>query len=104
MEALTSTKGKRREEPSMMGGDLFISSYQIPPTEEITIEQFQDWAMNRIRVLKEIDNAKVSGIVGKQYQDRIDSVVRQYLSLKSEEDVQRDIISHFVLRLAFCKP
>lgn len=54
-------------------------------------------------MLKEIDAAKAAGLRGNEYHNRITTCLSKYLRLQTEEDIKKDIVSHFVLRLAYCK-
>jgi len=77
-----------------------LSFYRIPPTEEISVQEFETFALDRIRVLKEIENENISGL---DYYSKIEKVISNYLPLQNAADVRKDVISHFALRFAFCK-
>lgn len=108
-----------------------LSFYNRPPFEEITIEQFEEWALDRLRgalakaVLvamftdKLIDiNAVLADIEALLTRNRpVDEIakvlaprLKQYLPLSSNTahvdllaERRKDHIGHFVLRLAFCR-
>lgn len=86
-------------------------SYDVPPREDITLEDFEIWAIERLRVLGEIE----SSLVRNRTYDELRSVTslqcKKYLPLSSnsaisvdrEAERRKDHVSHFVLRLAFCR-
>lgn len=86
-------------------------SYDVPPQEDITLEDFEMWAIERLRVLGEIE----SSLVRNRTYDELRSVTslqcKKYLPLNSnsaisvdrEAERRKDHVSHFVLRLAFCR-
>jgi DNA primase large subunit len=90
---------------------LTYLSYDIPPLEDITLEDFEIWAIDRLRVLGEIE----SSLVRNRPYDEMRSVTTQqckkYLPLNSssaisvdrDEERRKDHVSHFILRLAFCR-
>lgn len=80
------------------------SFYLVPPTEEVTIEEFEQCSMDRLRVLKELDAMRAQGLKGSELENRLDELLRKHLPLHTQEGIRRDVISHFALRLAYCKP
>eukprot|EP01125_Pyxidicula_operculata_P020534 TRINITY_DN7608_c0_g1_i1.p1 TRINITY_DN7608_c0_g1~~TRINITY_DN7608_c0_g1_i1.p1 ORF type:complete len:466 (-),score=86.95 TRINITY_DN7608_c0_g1_i1:189-1586(-) len=88
-----------------------ISFYNTPPTENISLEEFESFAIDRLKVLKEIDNLKLRGCKSEEFLNRMSVVLTKYLYIpRSENDpsfyesVRKDVVSHFTLRLAYCKP
>ena len=91
---------------------LNAPSYDKPPIEDITIEEFETAALDRLRVLAEIESCYARNRTFKEMQSVImDNVCQKYLELNRTThqtklvDVERrkDHIGHFVLRLAFCR-
>lgn len=99
--------------PSRRGpmSDVYLCSYDKPPLEDITIEEFETCAIDRLRVLAEIE----SSFARNRPYDELKAVTlaqcQKYLPLHSstastvDRDAERrkDHIGHFVLRLAFCR-
>eukprot|EP01116_Phalansterium_solitarium_P005100 TRINITY_DN1640_c0_g2_i6.p1 TRINITY_DN1640_c0_g2~~TRINITY_DN1640_c0_g2_i6.p1 ORF type:complete len:487 (-),score=145.77 TRINITY_DN1640_c0_g2_i6:138-1550(-) len=94
-----------------------LSFYNVPPIEEISVDDFESMALDRIKVLKEIDNAKIRGLKPDEYNHRMEEVCAKHLPLPTETDeqleyfrdknirqIRKDVISHFILRLAYCRP
>ncbi|GBG87422.1 hypothetical protein CBR_g45479 [Chara braunii] len=77
--------------------------YQTPPSEEVTLESLEEFALDRLRVLKSIEDAKSRG----KRPDEMDALVhglwRKHMRCATPaETAQKDVVSHFILRLAYC--
>ncbi|KAI0831416.1 DNA primase large subunit [Trametes gibbosa] len=92
---------------------LQLNFYDKPPIYDITIEEFETFALDRLRVLAEIEASYARNRTFEELTKVIKAICDKYLPLRStcrvgEEhslDVERrkDHIGHFVLRLAFCR-
>ncbi|EJF65965.1 DNA primase, large subunit [Dichomitus squalens LYAD-421 SS1] len=88
-----------------------LNFYDRPPVEEITIEQFETAALDRLRVLAEIESCFARNRTFEEMGKVIVGIWDKYLPLHSstahlerlEEERRKDHIGHFVLRLAFCR-
>lgn len=78
---------------------LRVSFYTFPPTEEIRVDEFVQWAKDRLEVLKEIDKGISNGC---GFTSRLRASLAKFLPLCDRSDIRKDVISHFILRLAFC--
>eukprot|EP01104_Vermistella_antarctica_P004983 TRINITY_DN15397_c0_g1_i1.p1 TRINITY_DN15397_c0_g1~~TRINITY_DN15397_c0_g1_i1.p1 ORF type:complete len:507 (-),score=115.25 TRINITY_DN15397_c0_g1_i1:87-1607(-) len=98
--------GKKERSAADPAFEKRLSLYGIPPTQNVNLEDFQEYAQDRLKVLKEIDAASVRGIKGDALMQRIEEVVRKFLPLRNnfDGDIQKDVVSHFTLRLAYCRP
>ncbi|KAI0079949.1 DNA primase large subunit [Panus rudis PR-1116 ss-1] len=88
-----------------------LNFYDRPPIEDISIEEFESCALDRLRVLTEIE----SSFARNRPWDELKSVAltqcEKYLPLHSstaiaiDRDAERrkDHVGHFILRLAFCR-
>lgn len=125
MNFIASKKLKKANEiVSLKLLDLYphdLSMYKIPPTEEITLTEMQEIAYERVQLLKIIEQATGKGHIShtKEWKDCIISDItkaglKKYLRLiksmgsnnVTEACVQArriDHISHFILRLAYCR-
>ena len=81
--------------------------YQQPPTGQISLEEFEQFSLNRRRLLKAIDAARTRGMKGADFDDLIrkesDDIMPIHMGHSFEEDMRRDNISHHALRLTYCK-
>ncbi|KAI9296106.1 hypothetical protein K502DRAFT_323989 [Neoconidiobolus thromboides FSU 785] len=93
--------------------DSYVSElnwYNQAPEEEITIEEFETFAIDRLSVLKALEAANIRKKVGKELEEIFLRVSREHLPLahiSSTADnykiLRKDHISHFILRLVFCR-
>ncbi|VDK71141.1 unnamed protein product [Onchocerca ochengi] len=92
--------------------DLNLQMYLEPPTEDITLHEFQELALNRLRVLKVVEQVKDRFPRGTEAINN--ELTKQLLKMmpiacgccpfeELESERKRDVISHFILRLAFCQ-
>jgi DNA primase large subunit len=88
------------------------SSYDVPPLYDVTIEEFETSALDRLRILAEIESSAVRNRTWDELQKVTVAQCEKYLPLHSTKEKalssvdaerKRDQLSHFVLRLAFCR-
>ncbi|KAL9939023.1 hypothetical protein V8E36_001836 [Tilletia maclaganii] len=88
-----------------------LSFYNLPPTQEITLWQFETWAIDRLRVLADIESSQARNRTYPEMRDLIKETSKTYLPLNAntataqplQQEREKDHVSHFVLRLAFCR-
>ncbi|KAI9777919.1 MAG: hypothetical protein M1839_008454 [Geoglossum umbratile] len=88
-----------------------LTFYDSPPTSEITLEQFEQWATDRLRVLAELETCSFRNKTQAETITHLEPLLRKYLSLSSNTssstarntERQKDHYSHFILRLAFSR-
>lgn len=89
-----------------------ISFYRLPPTTEITLDHFETYAIDRLKILIEINNLQSQGTnyidLIKLMGERIKLLMPLHASNTIEpelllEERRKDHYSHFILRLAFCR-
>ncbi|KAJ5803584.1 DNA primase large subunit [Penicillium pulvis] len=91
-----------------------LNLYDTPPTAEITLEQFEQWAIDRLKVLAEIEACSYRNKTPAETATHITPLLDKYLPLGSntsasngtvdqrlKNERQKDHYSHFILRLAF---
>ncbi|KAH7309505.1 eukaryotic and archaeal DNA primase, large subunit-domain-containing protein [Stachybotrys elegans] len=86
-----------------------LNFYTQPPTADITIEQFEQWAIDRLRVLAELEACSFRNRTPAETAAHMEPILEKYLRLDSNssgsskilEQRQKDHYSHFILRLAF---
>jgi DNA primase large subunit len=95
----------------ILGLHSLSTSYDKPPLYDVTIEDFETCALDRLRVLAEIESSAARNrswedtktVTRNQYMKylRLDSLSHD---LEEQELLRRyDHLGHFVLRLAFCR-
>lgn len=85
-----------------------LNFYIKPPPLEVTIEEFEGFALDRLQVLRAIETASLRN---RDVKTEIQKTVEEYLPLKTNssksdslyEERRKDHVSHFVLRMAYCR-
>lgn len=89
-----------------------ISFYDQPPLEEITLEEFELWAIDRLKVLIEIESCIARSKTLKEIESIIKPLLLKYLPMTSasssnqlvtQQERKKDLYSHYILRLVFCR-
>lgn len=101
-----------------------VCLYKLPPTDDIKIQEFEDLALERLKVLRILEQAssKALRLLSDDWKEFVNAELSReglkgYLRLcttssssaatgKKEVELQarrRDYISHFILRLAYCR-
>jgi DNA primase large subunit len=87
-----------------------LNFYSVPPTADITLEQFEQWAIDRLRVLAELEACAFRNRSQEETAAHMKPLLEKYLPLhanssgasaKLGEERMKDHYSHFILRLAF---
>lgn len=105
-------KLSHRSNPVLRGSskvdDLeLLNFYHDAPQEEISIDEFENFALDRLQLLRGIEILRSRGIGGTEFKTELERLERKLMPLRShgtsEEDARKDSIAHFILRLAYCK-
>ncbi|MCJ1424775.1 DNA primase large subunit [Sticta canariensis] len=91
-----------------------LNLYNLPPTAEIRLEQFEQWAIDRLRILAEIEACSFRNKTPSDTAAHITPLLQKWLPLSSNSsssmgykdeklklERQKDHYSHYILRLAF---
>ncbi|KAL4780452.1 eukaryotic and archaeal DNA primase, large subunit-domain-containing protein [Aspergillus varians] len=91
-----------------------LNFYDTPPTAEITLEQFEQWAIDRLKILAEIEACSYRNKTAAETTAHITPLIQKFLPLSAntssrtgaadprlKNERQKDHYSHFILRLAF---
>ncbi|SCU85260.1 LAMI_0C10638g1_1 [Lachancea mirantina] len=100
--------GQGAEEEQKLYSSLYetkLSFYEFPPQGEITLDQFETWAIDRLKVLLEIESCIQRSKTGKETELIIKPLFQKLLPFNTDnlEDRKKDYYSHFILRLCFCR-
>lgn len=92
---------------------LRISFYDAPPLEEITLEEFETWAVDRLKILIEIESCLARGKAFKDIEATVKPLLLKFMPLspnsgavsaeKVHAERRKDYYSHYTLRLVFCR-
>ncbi|KNC83224.1 hypothetical protein SARC_04505 [Sphaeroforma arctica JP610] len=90
-----------------------LSLYNTPPNDEVSLEEFESSGYDRLRLLKAVEQARLCHPKrGPQYFKEIKKACDKYMPLGDSgarnaadvyEERRKDHLSHFVLRLAYCR-
>jgi DNA primase large subunit len=88
-----------------------LNFYAVPPTADITLEQFEQWAIDRLRVLAELEACSFRNRSPQDTATHMAPLLEKYLPLDTnssgssqlQAQRQKDHYSHFILRLAFAR-
>ncbi|PHH76036.1 hypothetical protein CDD83_4324 [Cordyceps sp. RAO-2017] len=86
-----------------------LNLYSDAPTADITLEQFEQWAIDRLRVLAELEACSYRNKTAAETAAHMKPVLDKFLPLETNSSGssrlaaqrQKDHYSHFILRLAF---
>ncbi|KAL9006452.1 MAG: hypothetical protein Q9188_000760 [Gyalolechia gomerana] len=91
-----------------------LSIYHVPPTAEIRLEDFEQWAIDRLRILAEVEACTFRNKTSAETADHIKPLLEKWLRLdpnsssaqgctdpRIQDQRRKDHYSHFILRLAF---
>ncbi len=77
-----------------------LSFYSEAPQEELTLDEFETYAFDRLRLLRKIEDFRTRGFEGKELSFKMSNIIRNFMPQK---DHRKDLVSHFILRLVFCQ-
>ncbi|KAK5087853.1 DNA primase subunit pri2 [Lithohypha guttulata] len=93
-----------------------LSLYDFPPTAEISIEEFETWAIDRLRILAELESCSFRNRSPQETAVHMEPLLKRYMPLSNnsatggahiderlKEERKKDHYSHWILRLAFCR-
>ena len=88
-----------------------LNFYTTPPTAELTLDQFEQWAIDRLRVLSEIESCLFRNKSPQELKTTLTDLTKKYLRLEANstrspelaEQRRKDHYAHFILRLAFAR-
>lgn len=80
--------------------------YAEPPNDELSLDEFEMFALDRLAVLRGIDDMLVCGLGQGQLDEQLWALVESKIPMRSrrtpgwKDDLRKDTASHFILRLA----
>ncbi|XP_059838257.1 DNA primase large subunit isoform X2 [Hypanus sabinus] len=105
-------RGKRTISPLAELYPFPVQFYDQPPSGDISLQEFESLAVERLKLLKSVENIGISYIRGSEPHNRkLENELRKLkfpYRVVSEEKLdeyemrRKDHISHFILRLAYC--
>eukprot|EP00877_Chromochloris_zofingiensis_P006868 jgi/Chrzof1/2434/Cz11g15130.t1 len=81
-----------------------LSMYKDHPTGDLSLEEFEKFALDRLRILKAIEEAKLRSKPDQTIQEDVKLLISKHLKETTlAETIRKDTISHYILRLAYCR-
>lgn len=86
-----------------------LTFYKLPPVGEITLDEFETWAIDRIKILNEIESCVARNKSYKEIESIVGPLLGTLLPLNTTNSEkllkhrQKDYYSHFILRLCFSR-
>ncbi|KAJ8439129.1 hypothetical protein Cgig2_027055 [Carnegiea gigantea] len=78
--------------------------YRAAPNLEVRLEDFELFAIDRLRVLKRISDGLSRGKKPEEIEKLVNELWKAHMRHpQASEAINKDIISHFVLRLVYCR-
>ncbi|XP_059157003.1 DNA primase large subunit-like [Physella acuta] len=112
-------KIKSKNVPKKLLDDRYphrLQLYTQPPTDTVSLQEFEELAVERLKVLKAIENIGITHQKGTaKYQELLEKEIAatklkdcflRKRNLPPEDEIanrKRDHLSHFILRLAYCR-
>lgn len=107
-----SGRSAKSKKPNVLFGHN-LQFYKIPPNGEISLQEFEDYAVDRLKVLKAVEVTGIRLIRNSdEYKLKLTDELKKtalghdLLRTDKKDDKefrQRDLVSHFILRLAYCR-
>ncbi|SSD58344.1 related to DNA primase large subunit [Saccharomycodes ludwigii] len=87
--------------------NTFLTIYDQPPRGEITLDQFEIWAIERLKLLMELESLTQRNKSLKEIEAIIKPMLDKMYPISSGTPLtfqrKKDYYSHFILRLCFCR-
>jgi DNA primase large subunit len=94
--------------PAIVSRHVLVSLYERPPQTELTLDEFEIYAVDRLKILRTIDALKQKGFKPRELEAELAPVLAQALPLRGsaehvKADERKDQVSHFILRLGYSR-
>ncbi|XP_002739991.1 DNA primase large subunit-like [Saccoglossus kowalevskii] len=122
MQFVKSSNVRRKRKSARLTGERRLGQYvhnlqfySVPPSDNISLTEFEDFAIDRLKVLKHVESLGIKFVKGNEkYQESMDRELRKMMPIairKTSDEIsdtdyderRKDHISHFILRLAYCR-
>ena len=98
-----------------IAANQLVSLYDEVPQEELTLDEFELFALDRLQLLRGIEILQARGFDGTEFNNKMTILEGKHMPLRGRGDgtaldkagrtidQRKDQISHFILRLAYCR-
>lgn len=86
-----------------------ISLYSDIPQEEISLDDFESFALDRLKLLRVLEKDKMGTVDVRAARQDVKKLETKLMPLQGEDETKikenqrKDVTSHFILRLAYCR-
>ncbi|KAJ9554578.1 hypothetical protein OSB04_018623, partial [Centaurea solstitialis] len=104
--AMEVVRSQKKPSSSLSSSDVVssIPLYRSPPTLEVRLEDFERFAVDRLLVLRGISDGLARGKKPDEMEKLVSDLWKANMRHpQASEVINKDIISHFVLRLVYCR-
>ena len=105
---IVSKRGAGTPRTPLVNRRVSVSLYETPPKVELTLDEFEISAVDRLKVLRTIDALKQKGFKPRELDAELAPVLAATLPLRAAGefvagDERKDQVSHFILRLGYSR-
>ena len=93
-----------------VAASLLLSLYNEAPQDELSLDEFELFALDRLQLLRGLEAIKARGFDGSDYAQKVQVLENKYMPMKAHTladelalQKRKDVASHFILRLAYCR-
>ncbi|GAB1607376.1 DNA primase large subunit-like [Argonauta hians] len=85
--------------------DAKLSFYDVPPSDDISLQEFEEYAIERVKILKIIESLGLQHVkLSEDYNRELRAKLKTTKLWKEIRKTGRfDHVSHFIIRLAYCR-
>ena len=76
MQFITTSSGIKSEKKPVLAKKPLVSFYHDPPTEELTLDEFEILSLDRLQLLRAIENLKAKQFEEKEFNEKLRMVSR----------------------------
>jgi len=86
-----------------------LSFYNEAPQDELTLDEFELFSLDRLQLLRGIETLRTKGYEGNELNNKMGLLETRHMPLRSidfmeqKKHLRKDLVSHFILRLAYCR-
>lgn len=81
-----------------------VDMYLDVPSFELSLDEFEEYALARLKVLRKIEEMKTRNLPPDTFRAQLDASIKANLtSTQQQHKTKLDVASHFILRAAYCR-
>mmetsp|Transcript_23842 Transcript_23842/g.57487 ORF Transcript_23842/g.57487 Transcript_23842/m.57487 type:complete len:498 (+) Transcript_23842:115-1608(+) len=88
---------------SAHGSSADVDMYSDVPFFELSLDDFEEYALARLKVLRKIEEMKTRNLSPEIFRSQLDTSIKTNLTADTKSKGKIDVASHFILRAAYCR-